>query len=509
VSGRPIIAEDHLWSRAPAPIVTADISEVIAADVVVVGAGLAGLSAALSAAQAGAQTVLLEKRHKYTARGMYIAAVGSRLQRRLGIDVDRYQALRDIIRWSGSRVKEELHWLWVERSGETMDWITDMAETAGLEVTMWTATYKGRDYFEYPVAHTVIGPSAAKLANMVDLAAVLEQNARTAGVNIQYKSAAAQLVRDGGGPVTGVIANCRGRYVRFEARRGIVLCTGDYNADARMVRDLCEVATQVDENVCTPPGVNTGDGHKMGIWIGATMQKSQPHAAIIHTQAGARCYCFLHVNARGERYSNEDKPGQSVCMSKSLQPGGIGWSVHDGRLLELLPRTLPYGGGIFWDQIDRYFGTQWDRALEARRLEDHLRQGRVVRADSIEELAALMSVPVGTFVATLARYNELARAGEDRDFGKRPELLFPIDTPPFYAGRIRSALLGVLGGLSVDRYMQPLDAGERPIPRLYAAGNVAGDFFAQDYPTIFPGHSHGRAVTFGRLAGQNAARNTP
>src|SRR5690606_38273373 len=139
-------------------------------------------------------------------------------------------------------------------------------------------------------------------------------------------------------------------------------------------------------NIATPVGVNTGDGHKMALRVGGVMQKSEPHAAIIHPQAGARCYCFLHVNSLGERYSNEDKPSQSVCNSKALQPKGIAWSIFDSQYLDILPLTLARGGGIFWDQIDRYWGSDWDPRSEGARLARDLKDGLVVSAWSIEGL---------------------------------------------------------------------------------------------------------------------------
>jgi fumarate reductase flavoprotein subunit len=136
---------------APDPIPDSEITETVDADVVIVGAGLAGLCAAVSAAESGAKTVVIEKRETFTARGMHNAAVGSRLQKDLGVEIDKVQAVRDLIRWSGSRVKEELHWLFVNKSGECMDWLMDLTEAAGLETVLWASNYKGPDYFEYPV----------------------------------------------------------------------------------------------------------------------------------------------------------------------------------------------------------------------------------------------------------------------------------------------------------------------------------------------------------------------
>lgn len=272
-----------------------------------------------------------------------------------------------------------------------------------------------------------------------------------------------------------------------------------------MLEYYSPMALRADAYVYTPVGVNTGDGHKMGMWIGAAMQQDYPHPAMIHTQAGAWSYCFLHVNKHGYRYENEDKTAQAVCMSKMMQPDNIGWAVYDSKFLDLLPETIKIGGGMFWDQVNRTWGKPFNKEAERAMLERHIKQGLVVTADTIEELAQKMKVPSENLKATVERYNQLAVMKDDVDFGKRSELLFPIDKPPFYAGLMKSALLVVVGGLCVNAKMQVLDKKGNVIPGLYAAGNNAGSFFAQDYPTIFPGHSHGRCITFGRLAGQYAA----
>ncbi len=490
---------------APDPIPADQITATQESEIVVVGAGIAGLCAALAAAEAGAQVKVIEKRETYTARGMHIAGVNTRVQKELGIEIDTEQAVREIIRWSGNRVKEELHWLFLQNNAEAMDWMTDMVEAAGLTVRLWGANYKGPDYFEYPVTHIVVG-TEDRPGMMEGVASVLEANAKEKGVEFFYNTPAARIVRGDDGHVMGMVAqNADGAYVQFNASKAVILATGDYGADHEMVNHYCPLALMADADVFTPPGNNTGDGHKMGLWAGAAMQKSEPHAPMIHTQAGAWGYCFLHVNKFGRRYHNEDVTAQANCTAKMMQPDNIGWAVYDDKFLDVLPGTLERGGGMFWDQVSRFHDEPFNVESEKRMLQRHIESGMVQTADTLEELAEKMGVPVDTFLATVARYNELAAGGEDLDFHKRSELLFTIDKPPYYAGLMRAGLLVIVGGLAVNNKMQVLDPESNPIPGLYAVGNVAGDFFGGDYPTIFPGHSHGRAITFGRLGGIIAA----
>jgi succinate dehydrogenase/fumarate reductase flavoprotein subunit len=495
------------WEIPPAPIPVAEIKTTVTADVVVVGAGIAGMVTALSAAEAGAKVVVLEKHKKFSARGFDIAAVDSRLQKKLGIKIDVPKAVRELIKNGDKQVKEELYWIWVRNSGAAMDWLLDQAEPAGLYAKMAAAHYQGPTYFEYPVTHHILGGPNQKSGAVVDLVAIFEKNAKAKNVDFRYQTPAVRLVRQGKGPVTGVIGGTPGNYTRFVATKGVVLATGDYGSDKQMLKYYCDIATRCDLNVYTPIGSNTGDGHKLGLWAGAAMQKGT-HAPMIHTLGGAWEYFFLHVNKRGLRYQNEDVSAQANCLGKIMQPDGVGWTILASDFLTYVPRTIPIGGGFFWDQPPRNTDEEWKPDMDMEVLQQNLKDGLAVQADTIEELAVKMKVPPAALRKTVDRYNQLVEKGVDEDFGKRKELLFPIKKPPFYAGLMKSALLTTTSGLRVDNQLRVLDEQDEPLGGLYAVGNVQGDMFAVDYPTVFPGLSHGRCVTFGRLVGlQLAGRN--
>jgi fumarate reductase flavoprotein subunit len=124
----------------------------------------------------------------------------------------------------------------------------------------------------------------------------------------------------------------------------------------------------------------------------------------------------------------------------------------------------------------------------------------------LEELAEQMGVPKDAFVATVKRYNELAKGGKDLDFGKQSKRLSTIEKAPFYAVKRRPALLCALGGLIINENMQVLDDAGTVIPGLYAAGNNSGCWFGGlEHPMRIPGMSLGRACTTGRMAGIHAA----
>jgi len=492
------------WEIAPPPIPDNEIKDTVTTDVVVVGAGIAGISTALSAAEGGVKVVVLEKMKTYSARGFDIAAVDSRVQKRMGISIDVPKAIRELAKSCDNQAKEELYWIWTRYSGKALDWILDQVEPAGFVTKLSTAQYKGPTYFEYPVTHHILGGPHTKDGSFIDVVDIMVKNARSKGVDFRYRMPGARLIREGRGPVTGVIAGSPGNYTRFNATRGVVMATGDYGSNKEMLSYYCPIATYVDLNVYTPLGANVGDGHKMGLWAGAALQKGT-HAPMIHTLGGAWPYFFLFVNKRGLRYQNEDVSCQAWCLGKMMQPDGIGWTLFDSDFLKHVPKTLAIGGGFFWDHPGRNMGEEWTPDEDLAALEDNMKAGLAFRTETLDELAAKMKVPVSALKKTVARYNELVRNGIDEDFGKRKELLFPIEKPPFYAGLMKSALLATTSGLRVNTGLEVLDEHDEPLGGLYAVGNVQGDMFAVDYPTVFPGLSHGRCVTFGRLVGLRLA----
>lgn len=469
----------------PAPIPEEDILERVTADVVVIGAGVSGMMAALSASNTGAKTIVIEKHTNFTFRGSHNAAIGSKLQKSMGIVLDKGQVVNDLVRTCQNAVDAKLLWLWANNSAETMDYLLNMAADEGIEVTMYGKPSNANGYREYDTAH-VFGQRK--------LVAMMEKNAKKQGVSFHYKMPAVQLIRKDNGRVTGVIAGEPGNYIQFNATKGVVLCTGDYGNNEEMIKKYCPSALQVDRNVY-PTKTNTGDGHKMGIWVGAAMQRDEQHVAMVHNSHSSGPLAgnpWLRVNKFAERYENEDVP--IVSYSIQIQPERKAWAIFDNK--------YPKDVNKFENGFNRV--TNFTDVVQ-QQMEDALQSGIIIRANTIEELAQKIDVPVETFKATVSRYNELSKNEHDDDFGKNPRNLTTIEEAPYYALRYFLNLLVTLGGFDVNLKMQVLDMEGEVIPGLYAAGNTVGNRFHGRYPIHAPGLSHGLAETFGRIAGKNAA----
>jgi len=489
-------AQSESWERPPL-IPARYIEERVTADVVVVGSGIAGLTAALSAAEAGAKTILVEKGTTFHTRGIHNAAITSRLQNQKAIRIDRDHVISTIMEYGAYRSDQRVVTLWADNCSDVMDWLLDMAEAAQFDVVLDPST-KPWYFPNYPTIH-VFRPKAQET-----LAEMLSSNARAMGVDFRFDTRAIRLLRESQGRVRGLIASTsEDRHIQFNAVKAVILCTGDYGNDRRMVEQYCDWHLLRHLKCAYEPAVNTGDGHRMGLWVGAAID-DPPHCPMLFDWAvwsesglfNLARQPWLYVDLKGRRFMNEDLPWGYECNQIIQQAGGYSWSVWDAKYDREWPRMR--------SQCCKNMGPPtylWD----PRQLDEAIEKGNVLTAQTIEGLAQMMDVPASAFRTTVSRYNKLAREGKDVDFGKHQDRLTTCDKPPFYACKMEARYMVILGGLKINTRLQVLDTAKEVIPGLYAAGNVSGSFFGNVYPTTVPGLTHSRAWTFGRLAGLNAA----
>jgi fumarate reductase flavoprotein subunit len=470
----------------------------VRADVVVVGAGISGLTAALSAREAGAEVALLEKGDSIHFRGLHNAALSSRLQRRQGLSVDAESVISTIMQFGDYRADQRIVNLWAANCSRVMDWLLDLADTENVEVVV-DPTTKPWYFPNYPTIHVFLPKWQETLAFM------LFKKGKEMGVRYFFQTRAMRLLRKDR-RVKGVLAEREGEAVQFEAKNGVILCTGDYGANRQMVESFCGSAISRLERAYEP-ALNTGDGHLMAMELGAAID-DPPHAVMLfdfpHFKKKGLFNLarqpWMYVNLRGERFMNEDLPWGYECNQILRQPGQTCFSLWDSKWDEEWPRMR--------SQCCKNMGPPtylWN----PKDLEEAIEKGHVIVAPTLKELAKRLAIPADRFLSQVERYNVFARMGKDLDFGKHPERLTTLERPPFFACRIEVRLMVTLGGLKIDERLQVLDTEGEAIPGLYAAGNVSGSFFGAVYPTTVPGLTHSRAWTFGWLAGRNAARAFP
>jgi succinate dehydrogenase/fumarate reductase flavoprotein subunit len=492
----------YSWETPPAPVAESDIAETVTAEVIVLGGGISGLAASARCAYRGLKVITLDKNEKLQALAGQIAAVNSRVMAEKGITIDKKQLAADWLKMSGSRIQEELLWLFLDRSAEGFHWLLDLAGDC-LEVGVYEA-YKGPMFSEYPGTHHIFQKRDSKKyknwGGGTLACEILETAFIEFGGTLLRGTAGLYLEKNPEGRVTGCVAKCAdGLYRRYCGTKAVVLATGDCSDDPEMLEAFCPIGTR-------PPTQfkrkgNTGDGQKMAYWAGAALDNPE-WAATLH----ALGYCgyqgfFLHVNRLGKRFMNEDTWMQAKSVRCLMQPGGdYAYTVMDSKYLdEMADRFSELGGqGMMPLSV---VGDSFNREQMEGTVNRFIEQGTAFRADTLEELAEKMEVPFDNLKATVERYNAIVASGDDTDFGKHSRLLTSVEKPPYYALKWGPVLLDVFGGAQVDKTLNVIGADSKNIPGLYAVGNAAGGMYAVDYPLLLNGNSYGRALAYAMQLG--------
>jgi len=499
-------AENAKWSfQIPNPEPKAEeIYKTYDCQAVVVGAGLAGLTAAVRLKELGQDVLLIEKGHTFSGRGGHFGVAASSLMEEQGVKNDLAALARQWVTISGNNIDEKLLWLFLKRSGEAMDWFLPKAVEAGLSPKLIDCRYPVAPYTEFMGAHA-FPPVGGIRGNAVSKA--LYEQVEKLGVKALFNTAGYLLIKDESGRVTGIYAKDENGFIRINASKAVVLATGDIGGDEEMCRAYAPDALRTQASQYVPVGLNTGDGHKMALWAGAAMAE-EVFPIMMHPQHYTWLnLCFLFVNQKGERFMNEDTYVQGRATAIMRQPDGVAYSILAGDWDEHLGDSLAYGGGIFWGNASLKYGDKWSVEMTRGSVEGAINKGTAFRADTLEELAEIIGVPAEQLVKTVADYNKNCAEKCDSDFGKRPELLYPMEKGPFVAMKIGTALLEVVGGVAVDTKIRVLDLNGDPIPGLYALGDTTGGMYGHEYVTTILGNSHGRALTWGYVAAETIAEN--
>lgn len=501
----------HSWEIAPDPIPDDQIISTVDTDIIIVGAGVAGVAAAEAASAAGASVIVIEQADKCTAHGADNAAIGTRMQKAQGIEIDPDEATRLLFRWTQQQANYHLIHTWATRSGEVFDHFNDLADKIGLGVIPAISNTSKVDWADLDDAFKefrsgiTFGDKDEGIIIDTDsftfiethLVEMLHDEAVANGAEFLFNTKGEQLIKDDE-RVSGIICSNEEGYLRYNASRGVILATGDISGNEEMLELWCPIALRADSTAYFPPNGNLGDGIKMGMWVGAAPSKSTAGHAV-HPIAlyplTILDMSWLAVNRDGERFMNEMPYEPTATNARMNAPGNIAWSIYDTKYPERVRAQEPITGEALLTDAEAS-------------IEEALKGDFMFRADTLEELASLIGVPAETFESTVARYNELCALGNDTDFGVPPRFLAAVEEGPFYASRMPAQTLVVPFGLHVDKNSQVCTAEDDPIEGLFAVGNVQGDFYGCSYPVICPGLSHGRSLTFGNLVGTALVEGT-
>ena len=535
-------AAEVKWSFevAPDPIPEDQISQTYTHDIVVVGAGLGGLCTAVAAAEKGADVIVFSASTKPISRGGSNHAVGSKYQIEKGIEYNP-EIARKIVKaeqTAGTYFMDKKKWMrWINNSAESIDWTIDLCEAKGLKTSLEPGFPDPDGVIDVPPAsHNFYNdeqPFGALFGAPLQAQAFADTFTDDLGGEIHYSTKALYLIRDDNntGRVSAVVAqDADGNYVKYVANKAVVLATGDFSKDRDLMARYCPFAYNLYKDSITWDSINydtelaydglmPGDGQKMGLWVGAAWQKIDPCAPMINGGASGPAHGVIsnfwgiNLDIHGERYMNEVTNFAYGAMAKIMLPQQTAYAVWDINYAYTQETWEQFGccvdleNGIMPSTPEELIAS-WDESAEASKSEGIGSTTAYWKADTLEELVAQMDgIDQEAALESIKRYNEYAKNGLDEEYHVNPEVLYPIETGPFYATKsVGATFLTVCGGLRTNDKMQVCDKDDQPIEGLYNTGIMTGDFYANSYNFVMPGQNLGAVCgTLSYLLGRDLA----
>jgi len=544
-------SSDEDWLGTEPEIDESKVAKTVDVDVAVVGCGIAGVAACRSVAEDGGLVAAFEKADGPQCRSGEYAVINGKVQAKWGRDTWTREQIDDIIDShmveSTYRCKRSIMSKWAHNIGETFDWWVEAnpdlyyAETTRSAIPDESADnfiipifYPLPEHYDWKQERFPCYPTSVEFKpdQHVTVEANMQKAIDTGNVQTFYGCFVEKLIMDHGRCV-GLYARdaATGEYIKCNASKGVILSTGDYSQNTKMLKHFCpEVIENNIQCLFTNVDVegnftNQGDGIQLGMWAGAQVQQS--HAPMIHHMGGGADLAgvgvmgnagFLNLDLNGKRFMNEDLPGQQLENQIELQKNRESWQIFDSNWPEQLPyMPAAHGGACYYeDYASEDEGpknnTTYRNYKSPYQLEAAVADGRALKADTLEELVAEIypddTAAQQTALDSIQRYNELAKAGYDEDFHKPASRMWAVENGPFYADKFTTALLLVcIGGLESDEDCHTFDADRNVIPGLYVAGNIQGNRFATEYPIGLKGVSHSMAMYYGYVAGKNALKD--
>ena len=519
--------DDGDWLGKPPEIDEKSIAKTRETDILVVGCGTGGMFAVAAAAEAGAKVIGIDRFATGTGIRNDLGALNSRYQKAWGTKIDKFDFVTMATQYAAGHLSQDLVKLFCEKSGEAIDWYGDRLKERGVE--LWHESGDKVDQSRYE--HFAIGHSPRwrgtddGTGKRLDGNRILFDYAVSKGAEFDFNTRMLKLEKKAG-RVTGCIArDGDGKYVRYVAKKGVVVATGGYAQNYRMMEALQPWNLRIIGRNGAMPGAH-GDGIRACLWAGAKMDET--HSMMMFDRCAPRpdqktgietaksgdngffwmgSQPWLKVNADGRRFMNESGTYENILHADEYQKGHCHYTLFDSNWTTYAEQFKMHGCSRLYPFENGADPNNSYEVVRDRMLPGLLAKGFVVKADTIEELARKLGLPAEELKRTVDRYNDLARKGVDEDYGKESFRLTPVDKAPFYGSKNTGYVLCTMDGIQIDTHMNAIDTDGNPIPGLYVIGNDSGCYFANEYPNLATGMACGRTVTFGRIVGSELARS--
>ena len=450
-------------------------------DVVVIGAGGAGFSAAITAKNAGANVVLLEKMPAVGGNSLISGAemnvARNWVQPKLGINDDSPELhAQDTFKGGDGKGDMKVINVMTHEALDAAKWCRDYLGVRFEDDNLFFFGGHSRKRALIPVGHTG-----------TEFIAKFQAKADELGIPVITNMKAEELIKDKDGRVVGVKATMDGKSYTFSARKGVVIATGGFAANVAMRTEANPFYGDGFKTTNMPGAI--GEGITMAKNIGAqvvnmgliqTYPMCDPNSGAIELIDDARFEGAILVNQEGKRFVEELQ--RRDVMSKAI-----------------LEQTGKYCYAIFNGEIEKRSHAITHHQDE---VEVFTKTGILHKADTIEGIADFFKIPVDNLKATIARVNEFARTGKDLDFNYRSRFV-DLSTGPYWIYRGVPSVHHTMGGLKINPKAEVLDANDKPIPGLWAAGEVTGCTHGTNR---LGSNAYTDIIVFGRIAGAEAAK---
>lgn len=468
------------WTRRAAPLITDGADKAaqekaiaqaprLETDIVVVGSGGAGLAAAVSARDAGASVILLEKEPvpggntKLAAGGMNAAE--TRPQEKMGITDDKQTMVDDTMKGGHDVNDVELVEVLANNSSGSIDWLislgADMSDVGRMGGASANRSHR-------PTGGAGVGAHVAQ---------VLWDNAVRRDTDIRFNSRMVRILKDPSNAVTGVLVHGESTGYYVIKAEAVILATGGFSRNNKLVAEYDPKLAGFENT--NQPGA-TGDGLEVAQLAGAATRDLEyiqahptysPVGGVLVTEA-IRGNGAILVNRDGERFVNEITTRDKAAAAILAQEGGSVYLVFDDAVRQSLSK-----------------------------IESFIHLHIVNEGESIEILANEIAMPAANLASTIATYNGFVAAGQDTQF-ERPDLPRELTTAPYYAIEVTPAVHHTMGGVMIDTAARVKGVDGNAIRGLYAAGEATGGVHGSNR---LGGNAISDIITFGRLAGAEAA----
>ncbi|MEW8972737.1 MAG: flavocytochrome c [Tissierellaceae bacterium] len=449
-------------------------------DVVIVGAGGAGLAAAIEAKTAGADVIVLEKMPlaggNTLISGAEYAAPNNWIQKKEGIEDSTELFVQDILKGGDNVNDEKLVRVVAENALKGAEWLRD---DIGV---VW------EDELMFFGGHSVKRSLIPKGASGKEIITKLVAKAEDMGIPILYNTKATELITDESGSVIGVKAESDEKNYTFNTNKNVVIASGGFGSNLEM---RMKYNPEIDENILSTNTIgSTGDGITMAEDVGAELVGMQyiqtypmcdPISGTLLYFDDARLYGYtVIVNKEGKRFVEELGRRDEISMAIKAQTDHVCYELVDQKAYEESKLEENHAA-----EIDYLY-----------------RNDLLVKADTIEEAAKFFGIDGNELKATVDKYNSYVENGKDLEFNKR-SLPAKIEKAPFYIVKAAPAVHHTMGGIKINTEAQVLDKNDKVIKGLYAAGEVTGGIHGTNR---LGSDALADITVFGRIAGQNASK---